>query len=335
MLSLSSCKKKGDEAEDKESMTGSLVHHVPPFLYKSRTYTYTASGITAPEGISFRWVASNFIPDSCDVRTYTFSTPETVGTYSLSLTASYEGYYSTYSVQTVTVIDSLFFDCITGLTIGEDSIIDPRDGAIYHTRTYGALEWFVQNLGWAGAGNAYSKAEALGTPFGRLYSWNEAVTGISGSLRNGSGQPAAGSNGLGAGPQGVCPPGWSVPTNEDWAHLATVVNGGAPLSFFDSWENIADPLCAYAKMNEEYIWPYSPRNTKSNKAFWNGLPSGNSTNYGNNYANVGLYGFWLSSSDADADNGYYRYVNYDINQFPFHHTDKNTFGAAVRCVRLK
>ena len=338
LLFLSSCKKKDEETESKESMTGTLLSNIPSCLYKSRTYTFTASGITSPQGLSYKWVASSFIPDSSIVQTYSFTTPESVGDYSLSLTASFDGYNNAYKVQTITIIDSLFFDCIAGIAEGEDYIEDPRDGAIYHTRVYGELEWFVQNLSWAGAGNAYSKAEALSTPFGRLYSWNEAVTGISAEIALQSGPydqaPAMAFNGIGAGPQGVCPPGWSVPTNEDWAHLATVVNGGTPLSFFDPWDNIADPLCAYAKLNGDYLWPYSPRNTKSNSAFWNGLPAGSSTNNGNNYANMGAYGFWLSSSEADADNGYYRYIHYDVNQFPYHHTNKNTFGASIRCVRL-
>jgi len=113
-----------------------------------------------------------------------------------------------------------------------------------------------------------------------------------------------------------------------------VVHGGVSLSFFDNWAQIADPLCAYAKLNGAYLWPYSPRNTKSNKAAWNGLPGGNSVNYGNNYGNYGYFGFWLSATEADEDNGYYRYINYDVNQFPYHQTDKSSFGASVRCVRL-
>jgi len=312
-------------------MVGRTIHNVPTYLYKSRSYTFTVSGITEPaeEELNYTWVAIGFAPDSCFTSTFTSTSPEKTGTYIMSVTIWHDDYYSGGAVVPIHIIDSTHFRSLSGILRGTDSIADPRDGAIYHTRMYGELEWFVQNLNWAGAGYPYSKEEALGTPLGRLYSWNEAASGIAGGKT-----PGIAATGLGQGPQGVCPPEWSVPTNEDWAHLATVINKGVPLSFFDNWNNIADPLCAYAKLNENHLWPYSPRNLKSNSAAWNGLPGGNSTNYGNNYGNKNNYGFWLSSSEADANNGYYRYIYYDTNQFPYHFTDKGSFGASVRCVRL-
>jgi len=330
MLLLNSCKKEDEETETKLSMTGALYHNIPEYLYRSRTYTFTATGITEPEeGVTYTWAAKGFYPDSCFTQSFTFTTPDLPGAYSIGLSASYEEYYDRNASQTVFVIDSLHFGCLTGITEGSDWIEDPRDGAIYHTRIYGDLEWFVQNLNWAGAGYPYAKIEAMGTPFGRLYSWNEALTAVAGGET-----PGEAANGLGQGPQGVCPPGWSIPTNDDWAHFATVINGGEALSFFDNWNNIAEPLCANAKLFDTYQWPYSPRNTKTNLALWNGLPAGNSVDYGNHYALLGTYGFWLSASQADENNGYYRYINYDVNTFPYHATDKSSFGASVRCVRL-
>jgi len=330
MLLFSACKKKPDEPETSLIMTGMLTHNIPPYIHLSRMYTFTLSGITEPEeGLNYRWEASGFAPGSCDTQSYICLSPDVKGSYTITASVSCEGYYEKALSHTVIVIDTLFFPSLSGIIRGTDSIADPRDGNLYYTRVYGDLEWFVQNLNWAGAGNPYGKIDALATPFGRLYSWNEATSGMAGGKT-----PGIAAEGLGKGPQGVCPPGWSVPTNDDWAHLATVVNKGTPLSFFDSWDNIADPLCAYAKLNDENLWPYSPRNTKSNTTAWNGLPAGNSANNGNNYGNSSQYGFWLSSSEANANNGYYRYINYDINQVPYHNTDKGSFGASVRCVRL-
>ena len=309
VLLVCACKKKPDETVPQKYMTGTPVHGIPQYLYVDRSYTFTVSGITDPkEGVSYSWEASNFAPGSCDTRSYTCLTPVDPGTYTIQVNVSCDGYYNIPLSQSVTVIDSTFFGCLAGIIPGNHSIEDPRDGLTYQTRTYGDLEWFVQNLNWAGAGNPYGKIEALGTPYGRLYSWNEAS-------------------------RGVCPPGWHVPTNEEWAHLSTVVNGGAPLSFFDKWDKIADPLCVYAKLNNAYIWPYSPHNTKSNTAAWNGLPGGSSSDHGTHYGNFATFGFWWSASEADENNGYYRYINYDVNQFPYHYTDKDSFGASVRCVR--
>jgi uncharacterized protein (TIGR02145 family) len=329
VLFFHACKKKGEETIYKDYLTGTLIHDVPSYMYKSTTYTFTASGITKPdEGLTYRWSAIGFTPDSCLSHTFTCITPNITGVYPISVIVACEGYYDQVSYPNPIIISPLFLECVTGIIPGSNSTTDPRDGAVYYTRTYGNLEWFVQNLNWAGAGFPYGKVEALGTPFGRLYSWNEATTGV-----KGGGTHGIAATGLGEGPQGVCPAGWSVPTNEDWAHLATVV-GGSPLSFFDYWQNIADPLCAYAKLNDEYLWPYSPRNLKGNSAAWNGLPGGNGTNYGTNFGNKGNYGFWLSSSEADAQNGYFRFIYYDTNQFSYHFTDKDSFSASVRCVRL-
>ncbi|MCL2738538.1 MAG: hypothetical protein FWE30_03725 [Bacteroidales bacterium] len=322
VLLLSACKKKEPDPEYKKYMTGVLNQDVPGYLYMNKNYTFTAWGISQPqEGLGYTWIAPGFTPDTCRTQTFACVSPPVTGNYTVTITVSCEEYYDIIATQIVVVIDSLFWNCLSGITEGTDTVTDSRDQQLYHTRTYGPLEWFVQNLNWAGAGYPYAKAEALSTPFGRLYSWNQATGGTAAS-------------GLGQGPQGVCPPGWSVPTNEDWASLATVINGGAPLSFFDDWNHIAAPLCAYAKLNDTHIWPYSPRNTKNNQAGWNGLPGGNSTNYGNNYGLYGSYGFWLSSSQSDADNGYYRYIYYDFDRFPYHATHKDAFGASVRCVRL-
>lgn len=323
-LLLDACKKKEPEPEYKDYMTGALKHNIPGYLYKDRSYTFTVSGITSPteeEGVAYSWSANEFAPGSEEGTVYTCLSPVQTGTYSITVTASCQEYYDTQVTVSVIVIDTLYEACLTDIAAGMDAIMDPRDQHAYQTRTYGPLEWFVQNLNWAGAGNPYAQTEALSAPYGRLYSWNEATGGRA-------------ATGLGQGTQGVCPPGWSVPTNEDWVTLAIEINGGAPLDFFDSWDHIADPLCVYAKINDVYVWPYSPRNTKSNKAGWNGLPGGNGTNYGKNYGNLGNYGFWLSSSEADADNGYYRYIHYDFDQFPYHATNKDTFSASVRCVRL-
>jgi len=309
VLMPSACKSKDDPDDGKQYMYG-LNQDTPQYVEISRSYTFSAFGIDTPEeGITYTWVAEGFTPDTCVAQSSIFVAPSVAGTYSVSVTASHEDYYSSYSIHYVTVIDTTFTICLPEVVRGTDSIVDLRDGRQYYTRMYGQSEWFVQNLSWEGSGNPYGKEKALEIPLGRLYSWNEATSG-------------------------ACPDGWDVPTNADWAALATEINGGTPLSFFDDWAGIADPLCAYVKLNDDYLWPYSPRNLKSNTAAWNGLPAGNSANYGNNFSNLSTYGFWWSADEADETNAYYRYIHYDNDLFPYHITDKESFGASVRCVRV-
>ncbi|MDR2585784.1 MAG: hypothetical protein LBC84_06155 [Prevotellaceae bacterium] len=308
ILGTNACKKKDDSTGEYKYIYG-LQHDVPNYLTKSGVYTFSAFGITSPEeGITYTWVAEGFTPDTCLSQSATFVAPEKTGSYLVYVVASHDDYTSSTVTQTVTVLDDSFFTCFSGIAPGDDSIIDSRDNQTYYTRVYDQLEWFVQNLNWEGAGNPYLNENALGVPYGRLYTWTEATSD-------------------------ACPDGWRVPTNDDWADLATYINDGTPVSFIDNWTGIANPLCAYAKLNDVYVWPYSPRNLKSNTAGWNALPGGNSTNNGNNYSNYGNYGFWWSADQADETNAYYRYIHYDSNQFPYHATDKESFGASVRCVR--
>ena len=325
-LCVWNCKDDDDNGDGNAYMEGILTHDLPSHIAASTAYTFHATGITKPtdtEGLSYLWVAPGFTPDTCKTAEFTCISPSTKGTFTMSLTVSCEGYNASYaSPSPITiVVDTLFFESLSGLARGSETIIDPRDGQQYDIRAYGATEWFVQNLNWAGAGHPYGKIEALGAPLGRIYSWNEAVQG----------QTAA--NGPGQGPQGVCPQGWSLPTNEDWAELASHV-AQKNLGFLDNWDGLANALCAYAKLNEDYIWPYSPRSEKDNAAEWNGLPGGRSSNNGNRYTGYKEYGFWWSASQANANEAYYRYVYYDNNQVPYHAIDKESFGASVRCVRL-
>ena len=324
-LCVWNCKKDKDDGSSSEYMEGSLTHDLPTHITAATAYTFTATGVTKPteeEGLTYLWVAPGFTPDTCRTAVFSCISPSEKGTYTMSLTASHEDYNSTYGTPSLItiVVDTVFFESLSGLARGAETITDPRDGQQYDVRAYGSLEWFVQNLNWAGAGYPYGKIDALSVPFGRIYSWKEA-------------SQAQATSGLGQGPQGVCPPGWSLPTNEDWAELASYVSQ-REIGFFENWDGLANPLCAYAKLNDDYIWPYSPRSEKDNAAEWNGLPGGRSSHNGNRYTGYKEYGFWWSASEANPAEAYYRYVYYDNNQLPYHAIDKESFGASVRCVRL-
>ena len=110
------------------------------------------------------------------------------------------------------------------------SMTDPRDGIVYKTTTIGGQVWMAENLNYfdiEGAPSAikndwcyWDKPENCESA-GRLYTWKVA--------------------------QRICPEGWRLPTNEDWAALLTAVGadsvneilwtGSSKLKSVSGWEN--------------------------------------------------------------------------------------------------
>lgn len=97
-----------------------------------------------------------------------------------------------------------------------DSLIDPRDGQVYPTVLIGDQCWMAKNLNVGtmveGSQNqldttriekyCYGNDPANCETYGGLYQWNQAMAY---SLEEGT--------------QGICPPGWHVPSEAEWQAL--------------------------------------------------------------------------------------------------------------------
>ena len=316
-----SCSDDDDETETKPSLRGHVTFDMPEYILRNSLITMEASGIVYPEGANYKWYCYGVTGDSLAFNTITFRVPDSLGSFILTAVAQYEGYYSTTGSKHFTTIDTTRGASLSGLAESTRTFTDPRDGITYDYVTIGSLDWFAQNLTWDGAGVAFKHSPATETLFGRMYHWEEATGGVSAS-------------GLGAGPQGACPQGWSVPTNEDWADLSNAVSGGTIRSFDDIWEGLGEKVSAPALFNGERMWLYCPDNEHTNDFGWNALPLGNSTMYNETFSDMGKYGYWWSSTERSEDQAWFRYIYYDLGSFPASSTNKDDFGASVRCVRL-
>ena len=318
---FASCDKDEDEEETLLTLEGSPQFYLPIYASPGDTLEMYASGVST-KGAYYEWSYDGLdsLYESDDMRTIRVIAPDSLGAYSVTLTADCgDEYYSASLTQFITILGD---SSLTGTVEAEKFIVDPRDNAKYGIVEIGNLEWFNSNINWKGAGKGYGGTEAAALLFGRLYTWNDATGGVSGS-------------GLGGGPQGVCPPGWSVPTNEDWIDLAMAVNGGKEVGFMDNWTGIAPVLMADALFTGLASWKYSPAVTPTNKYGWNALAGGYASNNYNNFANLLSYGFWWSSTEMDSKNAHYRYIYSEYPDLSVNYGGKDGLGASVRCVRLK
>lgn len=310
-----------EETETKPSLIGSVTFDIPEYLRCGDMITLTATGIVYPEDVmTYKWYSSVINEDTLSLATVTLQVPDSIGTFTISASAMYEGYYTSSTTKSFTTVDVNKEKSLKGIKYSDKTFTDKRDSQTYQYVTIGSLDWFAQNLAWDGAGSAYHDSPATQTLFGRIYHWDEATGGVS-------------ANGLAAGPQGVCPEGWSIPTNEDWADLAKALSDGAISSFDGKWEGLGEKASADAYFNDARMWPYSPDNEHTNTVGWNALPVGNTTVGYEYYDNYGKYGFWWSASQKNDSQAYFRYIFCDTDTFPMSSSSKQDFGASVRCVR--
>jgi uncharacterized protein (TIGR02145 family) len=325
MILLPSCKKKKDE--DREYMTGSVKFEFPQYCLVGATIEAYCTGISNPTDVSYYWVSSQLLgKDTLFTQSATFHIPDSAGSYIVTAFASAKGYYQSSMAATVTAIDpDVQNGSISGLKQSEKTFVDERDGVEYMYVSIGSLDWMAENLEYSGTqenkvGVGFYTQDVLRSIFGTLYSWNDATGGVSGS-------------GLAGGPQGVCPAGWSIPTNEDWEDLGSAINGGTSVRFSETWEGLASHLTVEADFNTKRMWPYAPKFEKKNTYGWNAIPCGHSTDNYTRFRHLLEYGMWWSAAEQDGK-GAYRYIYYNTNAVPGHYTDKFDFGASVRCVRM-
>ena len=87
---------------------------------------------------------------------------------------------------------------------------DPRDGQTYKTVKLNGLTWMAENLNFdVGEGCwFYENDSKNGEKYGRLYTWEAAMK--------------------------ACPPGWRLPTDEEWKSLANAFGG---YSIWEVWRS--------------------------------------------------------------------------------------------------
>lgn len=227
--------------------------------------------------------------------------------------------------------------------IDEPGTVSDVDGNIYNTVTLGTQEWMAENLKTTkysdGSNIAYPGDDTLAwsTNTTGAYAWhsnNEANKDLYGALYNWYtlGNPA-----------GLCPAGWRVPSNQDYADLITFLNAEYGLTNnTDDINSVGNKLKSCRMANsplggdcntlEHPRWNNHITSVGTDEFAFAILPAGNRVSDGR-YAGYGAYAFlWTStSSSAEVANRYTLY--YDRNRMT-PNTISKFEGHSVRCIKI-
>ncbi|MBU0766074.1 MAG: hypothetical protein KJ607_14720, partial [Bacteroidetes bacterium] len=152
----------------------------------------------------------------------------------------------------------------------------------------------------------YNNAPANCELYGGLYEWNEMMQ------YNPSDAADTGTI------QGICPTGWHIPTDAEWAALTNYLGG----------ESVAG-----GKLKETGTTHWSIPNTgATNESGFTGLPGGY-RNYSNgSFSNSGNYGYWWSATEYNSTYAWERYLYYSLATVSRDSINKTT-GFSVRCLK--
>jgi uncharacterized protein (TIGR02145 family) len=120
--------------------------------------------------------------------------------------------------------------------------------------------------------------------------------------------------------RGLCPTGWHVPTDGEWATLETFLGGSGVAG---------GALKRTATLPTPGGWN-SPNGGASNSSGFTALPGGIRGEFGG-FGEVGYYGYWWSSSLSGSD-AWLRILYYNVGNIS-RNSGTRTNGFSVRCLR--
>lgn len=197
-----------------------------------------------------------------------------------------------------------------------DSYTDIRDSQSYNTVEIGTQCWMAENLnigtridGVVGQTNnstiekfCYNNDEVNCNLYGGLYQWDEMMQYVTTEVA-----------------QGICPDGWHLPTDAEWAVLTDFLGG---LSV------------AGAKMKElgTLHW-VDPNIGATNASGFTALPGGHRFSSDGTFSDAGSYGYWWSATkNSIYDDAWFRYLSYFSDNVSRKRYSKS-YGFSVRCER--
>lgn len=203
----------------------------------------------------------------------------------------------------------------TNTTVSKvDNTVIDIDGNVYKTVKIGNQIWMAENLKttryndgnpipniiynneWnnlkTGAFCYYNDEYSNNSVYGKLYNWYAVGT------------------------DKLAPIGWHVPSNAEWTELINYLGG----------DEIAG-----GKMKSTNYWK-SPNKGANNSSGFTGFPAGCRIDYGQSSNDIGVYGYFWSSTEFDKDYAWPCYLHYNGSSV-IRSIFVKTRGKSVRCVK--
>ena len=301
-------------------LDGSVRFSVPAYVAAGDVISVTPTGISHPEGepFGYYWTVSDLklsrdtskfeVPDGGDGH-FSYTIPDTIGRFSVSVTAFATDYYGSTGSVSFQILHPTRSLTGTGIAEADPHFTDARDGISYAYTHAGGLDWMRENLRYGDAGTSYDGCVAADPVFGRYYTHADALT--------------------------ACPAGWRLPTDAEWAALVSEA-AGATLAAGDAFPTGAGALMSRGSLNTETMWEYWPEVDITDAVGFCALPTGYASLYENAGGKFEVFGsfaaFWTADA-AGTDRAYYRYFNVRRPEVYLGSGDTGSLALSVRCVK--
>jgi uncharacterized protein (TIGR02145 family) len=204
-----------------------------------------------------------------------------------------------------TNVGVVYSDTLMIRTKPVEYLTDPRDGHKYEIIAYGNHTWMVRNLDYVSPGSlVFENKDANSSLYGRLYPYNEAVS--------------------------VCPPGWRLPSDEDWKALEKFI--GVAQEELDKTAQRVSPFGGMMKEPGMRLWESSNALKADNHSGFSIVPSGWYSLQSKEFALPQLCaGFWTKAIDSKVSFTRLFYSNSDeISRFE---VNVDNFKLSIRCIK--
>jgi uncharacterized protein (TIGR02145 family) len=200
----------------------------------------------------------------------------------------------------------------SAITLYAKWVVKDFDGNVYTTVTIGTQTWLVQNL----KTTHLNTGVAINNVQDSLY-WDTNIPSYCSYANDAGNMSTYGAlyNFYAIQTGNLAPAGWHVATEVEWQSLRDYLGGQIPCT---------------TPMKDSVGWGDGYEGT--NQSGFTALPGGGRYYYDGSFFNIGVFGGWWSSTEADATNAWRFQISNFLAGLSELNTDKSE-GLSVRCVR--